>query len=244
MLLAVSAHRPPTYPIPPTAGHSHSRSLPPRASSPSPRSTQYDLVLLEQDSAGPFGGRPDAHVSSLVGYGGGNYASPGGGGGAACYHGIPGTDYGRLGHAEAVSVELSAQPSAALRQVAALSELYFAHGFRSRSCSGPSALGCVDTPGAGWQRRQRLDPADAGPMCTHTTAATPPPRRRHAAATPPPRGIIIAARACVLSAALLHRSPFVSSVSLILSPPVHPAHPLGAQTATSSGCPAASTIAP
>ena len=186
MLLAVSAHRPPTYPLPPTAGHSHSRSLPPRASSPSPRSTQYDLVLLEQDSAGPFGGRSDAQVSSLVGYGGGNYASPGGGGGAACYHGIPGTDYGRLGHAEAVSVELSAQPSAALRQVAALSELYFAHGFRSRSCSGPSALGCVDTPGAGWQRRQRLDPADAGPMCTHTTAATPTPRRRHAAATPPP----------------------------------------------------------
>ena len=125
--------------------------------------TQYDMVVLEQDTEGPFGGRPDAQVTSLVGYAGGNWASPGGGGGKACYHGTPGTDYGRLGHAEAVSVELAHEPATALAQIAALSKLYFEHGFQSRPCRGANDLGCVLGP-TGWQRRQRLDPQDAGPM--------------------------------------------------------------------------------
>ena len=117
--------------------------------------TQYDTVVLEQDASGPFGGRSDANVTSLVGYAGGHFKSPGAAG-TACYHGIPGTDYGKLGHSEAVSVVID--PSSHRAQVYALALLYFDHGFVSVSCEAGD-LGCVNG-----QRRQRLDPQDYGPM--------------------------------------------------------------------------------
>lgn len=116
--------------------------------------TQYDTAVVEQGTSGAFApGRTDAAVTSLVGYAGGNWMSPGG---TACYHGVPATDYGKLGHSEAVSVVIDAANSSA--QVSELMHMYFEHGFRTVSCT-QSQLGCVD--GA---RRQRLDPQDAGPM--------------------------------------------------------------------------------
>ena len=117
--------------------------------------TQYDTVVLEQDASGPFGGRSDANVTSLVGYAGGHFKSPGAAG-TACYHGIPGTDYGKLGHSEAVSVVID--PSSHREQVYALAFMYFDHGFVSVPCEAGD-LGCVNG-----QRRQRLDPQDYGPM--------------------------------------------------------------------------------
>ncbi|CAK9050572.1 unnamed protein product [Durusdinium trenchii] len=105
--------------------------------------TQYDFVVLEQHPAGPFR-RNDTEVTSLVGYAGGRFQSPSG---AVCYHGWPGTDYSRLGHAEAVSIELdTATGELARKQVAALAKDYFEHGFQSL----PDG------------RRQRLDPQDVG----------------------------------------------------------------------------------
>ena len=75
--------------------------------------TQYDFVVLEQQPRGAFApGRADAAVTSLVGYAGGNFKSPGPAG-TACYHGTPGTDYGRLGHSEAVSVAVDAANASA-----------------------------------------------------------------------------------------------------------------------------------
>lgn len=117
--------------------------------------TQYDFVLLEQAADGPFGGRADTAVTSLVGYAGGNYASLGPRP-TACYHGIPMLDYGKLGHGEAVSVALD--PTRLQQQVAALAHTYFHEGFVSVPCEAGS-LGCVDGT-----RRQRLDPQDAGQM--------------------------------------------------------------------------------
>ena len=118
--------------------------------------TQYDTVGLEQSATGSFApGRADAAVTSLVGYSGGDWKSPGPGG-TACYHGNPGTDYGRLGHAEAVSVVLD--PPNASAQLSELAHAYFEHGFATVACIGDS-LGCIDGT-----RRQRLDPQDAGPM--------------------------------------------------------------------------------
>lgn len=106
--------------------------------------TQYDLVVLEQDAAGAFAGRSDHSVTSLVGYAGGRYQSAGG---TACYHGLPGNDYSKLGHAEAVSITLDAITGASARaQVAALASVYFEHGFAT-----------VDGG-----KRQRLDPQDTG----------------------------------------------------------------------------------
>lgn len=106
--------------------------------------TQYDLVVLEQDEQGPFAGRNDTDVTSLVGYAGGNYQSPSG---AVCYHGWPHTDYGRLGHAEAVSITLDAISGPTARaQVAAVASFFFDHGFVSLDDG----------------RRQRLDPQDMG----------------------------------------------------------------------------------
>ena len=64
--------------------------------------TQYDFVVLEQNVSGPFK-RNDSSVTSLVGFAGGRFESPSG---AVCYHGLPGTDYSRMGHAEACSVQL------------------------------------------------------------------------------------------------------------------------------------------
>eukprot|EP00913_Durusdinium_trenchii_P027930 g26188.t1 len=105
--------------------------------------TQYDFVVLEQHPAGPFR-RNDTEVTSLVGYAGGRFQSPSG---AVCYHGWPGTDYSRLGHAEAVSIELdTATGELARKQVAALAKDYFEHGFQSL----PDG------------RRLRLDPQDVG----------------------------------------------------------------------------------
>ena len=76
--------------------------------------TQYDLVSVEQAGTGAFSpGRAGKGVTSLVGYAGGDWKSPGAG--TACYHGVPGTDYGRLGHAEAVSVVID--PERATEQV-------------------------------------------------------------------------------------------------------------------------------
>mmetsp|Transcript_41832 Transcript_41832/g.98049 ORF Transcript_41832/g.98049 Transcript_41832/m.98049 type:complete len:387 (+) Transcript_41832:69-1229(+) len=107
--------------------------------------TQYDTVVIEQDGTSPFGGRLDHEVTSLVGYAGGRYESPSG---TACYHGFPATDYGRLGHSEAVSVELdNITGPVAQAQFRALAEFFFEHGFNSVSGG----------------RRERLDPQDKGP---------------------------------------------------------------------------------
>eukprot|EP00438_Fugacium_kawagutii_P018945 Skav232072 [mRNA] locus=scaffold1176:419322:430651:- [translate_table: standard] len=57
--------------------------------------TQYDFVLVEQDANGTFR-RNDAGVTSLIGYAGGRFESPSG---AVCYHGLPHSDYSRLGAA-------------------------------------------------------------------------------------------------------------------------------------------------
>lgn len=103
--------------------------------------TQYDVVVVEQGSV--FGNRTDEEVTALVGYAGGLYESKSG---SVCYHGLPHTDYGRLGHAEAVSVTVdAASGAAASSQISALAEMYFEHGFQT-----------VDG------RRQRLDPQDTG----------------------------------------------------------------------------------
>lgn len=108
--------------------------------------TQYDFVVLEQDLDGPFGGRSDAEVTSMVGYAGGHYESFDGN---VCYHGLPTSDYNRLGHSEAVSITIDvANVSAAKEQIVAVAKLYFGdHGFSSLEDG----------------RRQRLDPQDAGP---------------------------------------------------------------------------------
>eukprot|EP00927_Polykrikos_kofoidii_P054513 TRINITY_DN48925_c0_g1_i1.p1 TRINITY_DN48925_c0_g1~~TRINITY_DN48925_c0_g1_i1.p1 ORF type:complete len:354 (+),score=41.01 TRINITY_DN48925_c0_g1_i1:156-1217(+) len=107
--------------------------------------TQYDFVMLEQKHGGVFGNRSDEAVTSLVGYAGGDYQSASG---SVCYHGWPGTDYGRLGHAEAVSVALDAASGAvAQAQVTELARIYFDHGF--------------ETVDGG--KRLRLDPSDKGP---------------------------------------------------------------------------------
>mmetsp|Transcript_23332 Transcript_23332/g.53779 ORF Transcript_23332/g.53779 Transcript_23332/m.53779 type:complete len:393 (-) Transcript_23332:139-1317(-) len=106
--------------------------------------TQYDMVVIEQDAAKPFGGRLDDKVTSLVGYAGGQYESPSG---TACYHGFPATDYGRLGHSEAVSVELdNVTGPVAQAQFQALAKFYFDHGFNTVSGG----------------KRERQDPQDQG----------------------------------------------------------------------------------
>lgn len=102
--------------------------------------TQYDAVVVEQDAAGPFN-RSDETVTALVGYAGGVYESPRR---TACYGGTVYDDYAKLGHAEAVSVEIDAGGATASAQVRALLDAYFEHGFKGR-------------------RRGRLDPQDAGP---------------------------------------------------------------------------------
>mmetsp|Transcript_64361 Transcript_64361/g.119646 ORF Transcript_64361/g.119646 Transcript_64361/m.119646 type:complete len:394 (-) Transcript_64361:140-1321(-) len=106
--------------------------------------TQYDMVVIEQDGSRPFGGRQDHEVTSLVGYAGGQYESPSG---TACYHGFPATDYGRLGHSEAVSVELdNITGPVAQAQFQALAKFYFEHGFNTVSGG----------------KRERHDPQDQG----------------------------------------------------------------------------------
>lgn len=117
--------------------------------------TQYDTWLVEQDRNGSFGGRGHSEVTSLIGYAGGLYAAPDG---TVCYHGVPASDYGLLGHAEAVSVELSGDAGRKQAQVAELAHHFFEDGFASVRCE-TGDLGCVN----GF-RRQRLDPQDFGPM--------------------------------------------------------------------------------
>lgn len=119
--------------------------------------TQYDMVVREQRAAGPFGGRSDASVTSLVGYAGGLFQSPGPRG-TACYHGVPGTDYGLLGHSEAVSTQIEPGPNA-LAQVSDLAHAFFDEGFNTRSCRAEQPH-C----NAAGERMQRKDPQDAGPM--------------------------------------------------------------------------------
>jgi hypothetical protein len=91
--------------------------------------TQYDTVVIEQSMSGPFK-RQDAAVTSLVGYAGGSYSGPTG---AVCYHGLPENDYGKLGHAEAVSIELSGNHSVAQAQFSLLMEHFFTQGFSQTS---------------------------------------------------------------------------------------------------------------
>jgi len=98
--------------------------------------TQYDTVVVEQSSFS----RGDIDVTSLVGYAGGLYESAAG---LVCYHGLPHTDYGRLGHAEAVSVTLD--PANSSGQMAELARVYFEDGFN-------------DADGG----RERKDPQDTG----------------------------------------------------------------------------------
>lgn len=105
--------------------------------------TQYDFVVAEQAVDGPFRGRGHRNITSLVGYAGGNFRSPSG---TVCYHGSPTTDYSRLGHSEAVSVELDANVESAEAQLATIASVYFEHGFQATR-----------------EGRQRLDPQDAGP---------------------------------------------------------------------------------
>lgn len=93
------------------------------------------MVVVER---GPAFNRSDAAVTALAGYAGGAYESPRS---TACYGGRVYDDYAKLGHAEAVSVQVDA-PNAT-RQVAALLESYFEHGFKGK-------------------RRGRLDPQDVG----------------------------------------------------------------------------------
>lgn len=104
------------------------------------------MVVTEQEAGGAFGstGRPDANVTSLIGYAGGLYQSQSG---AVCYHGLPSMDYSKMGHAEAVSIELSSDPVQSRAQVAALARAYFHDGFQL-AYDG---------------RMQRLDPQDEVP---------------------------------------------------------------------------------
>ena len=113
---------------------------------------QYEFVRAEQDATGPFcGGRDDAGVSSLAGYAGGKWQSPLA---SVCYHGMPHADYGRLGHAEAISIRLDESNASA--QLSALAATYFGL-FRSVMCSRAEPH-CADG-----RRRQRPDPANNGP---------------------------------------------------------------------------------
>ena len=114
--------------------------------------TQYDFVVIEQQQDNnTFGGRSDAQVTSLVGYAGGRYTS-----GTAkrdvCYHGLAHTDYNRLGHAEAVGVQLDGWQEAGpgpdtLLQFTQLVQFFFSHGY---TANGDGQMG-------------RLDPGDRGP---------------------------------------------------------------------------------
>ena len=84
--------------------------------------TQYDFVVLEQDAGGAFGGRTYEEVTALVGYAGGSYEGPDS---KVCYHGVPTTDYSKMGHAEVVSVTLGSGNATRRRQFEALATLYF-----------------------------------------------------------------------------------------------------------------------
>lgn len=105
--------------------------------------TQYDTVLVEWDAQGAFR-RNFSDITSLVGYAGGRFQAADG---KVCYHGLPGTDYSRMGHSEAVEVRLDAMTGPVARaQLAALAHVYFHEGFQDHE-----------------GKRLRKDPQDMGP---------------------------------------------------------------------------------
>jgi peptide methionine sulfoxide reductase MsrA len=106
--------------------------------------TQYDLFRIERDPAGPFR-RAGKRITALAGYAGGGWTAPAG---RVCYHGEDASDYSLLGHAEAVEVQLD-NGNGARRQMRALLEHYFAHGF---------------VEGKAGQPGRRRDPQDGGPQ--------------------------------------------------------------------------------
>lgn len=105
--------------------------------------TQYDMYMVEKEP--PFD-RTLEKITSLTGYAGSVRTSPKG---YVCYHswmGVKDSDYGHLGHAEVVQVQLVNETTIARKQFAALLKQYFEHGFQSVS-----------------NGRLRLDPQDSGP---------------------------------------------------------------------------------
>ena len=112
--------------------------------------TQYDFFHIENSNEEYFNARSYKNITSLVGYAGGNYVS--GADKAVCYHGAIHKDYNKLGHAEAVSIELSYPKGAniidsqTLGQFRLLINHYFKHGYTTL----PNG------------QRQRLDPQDVG----------------------------------------------------------------------------------
>jgi peptide methionine sulfoxide reductase MsrA len=100
---------------------------------------QYDMWKVEREKMK----RSIAQTTSLVGYAGGLYES---GAGKVCYHGLPSSSYGQLGHAEVVSVQLDmADMDKAEAQFTGLCEMYFKEGFQHTA-----------------KGMQRLDPMDSG----------------------------------------------------------------------------------
>jgi peptide methionine sulfoxide reductase MsrA len=99
---------------------------------------QYDMWKEERKL-----NRSIAQTTALVGYAGGKYESHDG---KVCYHGLPSSSYGQLGHAEVVSVQLDMPDlPTAKTQFAALCKTFFMEGFKK-------------TP----KGMQRLDPMDSG----------------------------------------------------------------------------------
>ncbi len=116
--------------------------------------TQYDMFLIENVDTQYFHSRGYENITSLVGYAGGKYTSADSG--YVCYHnGNVFTDYNKLGHAEAVSVELSYSKGADTidEQTLGQFKLLVSHFFE---------FGYV-TLDDGSGKRQRLDPQDRGP---------------------------------------------------------------------------------
>jgi len=104
--------------------------------------TQYDTFMIEKNP--PFS-RSLEEITSLVGYAGSVRTSSDG---YVCYHnfiGSSGSDYGHLGHAEVVQVELSNETTTTREQFTVLLQQYFEHGFQTTSGG-----------------RLRLDPQDYG----------------------------------------------------------------------------------
>ena len=112
------------------------------------------MFLIENVDTQYFHSRGYENITSLVGYAGGKYTSADSG--YVCYHnGNVFTDYNKLGHAEAVSVELSYSKGADTidEQTLGQFKLLVSHFFE---------FGYV-TLDDGSGKRQRLDPQDRGP---------------------------------------------------------------------------------
>lgn len=103
---------------------------------------QYDYVMIEQQAWG----RPQAQVSSLVGYAGGKGVSSSG---HVCYSSwSQGYVYAELGHAEVVAVTLSGSPAQQFQQLSDLAQNFF----------GSFSI----TFGRGFTVVKRPDPMDVG----------------------------------------------------------------------------------